>query len=144
MIETRCENIQSPPSKYSSLFLDEENHVWACGENSSGQLGVTPSHQPLTKLELPSMKSITAGWMHSVFLDEDGTPWTCGNNSQGSWDWETWKTDAMQNNKKYFSQIKIGYKAKSVLSFGHNHGQFFFMQLILNLFVKKHGKGVLI
>ena len=68
-----------------SLFLDEENHVWACGDNYKGQLGlgVTSSHQQLAKLELPSMKSVTAGWMHSVFLDEDGTPWTCGNNSQG-------------------------------------------------------------
>ena len=68
-----------------SLFLDEESHVWACGDNYKGQLGlgVTSSHQGLTKLELPPMKSVTAGWMHSVFLDEDGTPWTCGNNSQG-------------------------------------------------------------
>ena len=72
-----------------SLFLDEENHVWACGANKFGELGfgeIWTSNPGAVPVKLPIMrpiKSITAGWKHSVFLDEEGAPWGCGNNTCG-------------------------------------------------------------
>src|SRR3990167_602937 len=69
-----------------SLFLDEDNNVWGCGTNNSGQLGLKEKKyvalEP-TRLKLSGMKAIAAGWRHSVFLDDQGTPWVCGNNSLG-------------------------------------------------------------
>jgi alpha-tubulin suppressor-like RCC1 family protein len=69
-----------------SLFLKNDGTVWACGANSSGQLGdgtTTQRNTPVQVNGLTGIIAVSAGWNHSLFLKNDGTVWACGDNANG-------------------------------------------------------------
>jgi hypothetical protein len=66
-----------------SLFL-QDNSLWACGNNSFGQLGDGTTDNRLTPVQImTNVKSIAAGGTHSIILKQDNSLWACGNNSFG-------------------------------------------------------------
>ena len=75
-----------------SLFIKNNNKVWACGKNSDGQLGDGTTVQKTTPVQVNTVDGIIgiAGggvWSsdngHSLFLKNDGTLWACGSGSSG-------------------------------------------------------------
>jgi hypothetical protein len=69
-----------------SLFLKNDGTVWACGLNTSGQLGdstTTSSSTPVQVNLLTGINAIEAGYLHSLFLKNNGTVWACGRNVEG-------------------------------------------------------------
>ncbi len=69
-----------------SLFLKSNGTVWACGQNSNGQLGdgtTTNRFAPVQVQNLTNITQIKAGAIHSLFLKADGTVWGCGSNQFG-------------------------------------------------------------
>jgi hypothetical protein len=72
-----------------SLFLKSDGTVWACGDNTYGQLGVvTANISNPTPIQVTSLSGITAvaagcNSNHSLFLKNDGTVWACGDNTYG-------------------------------------------------------------
>ena len=79
---------------YSSLFLEKNTgKVYACGTNSTGQLGI-PSVSESTILvpvrdtegtnPITNISQVAAGWTHSLFLEKDtGKVYACGDNGFG-------------------------------------------------------------
>ncbi len=69
-----------------SLFLKNDNTVWACGANNFGQLGDGTTIGKLSPIQVTSLTGITdmkGGGGHSLFLKNDNTVWVCGRNSSG-------------------------------------------------------------
>ena len=73
-----------------SLFLKENGTVWACGDNSSGQLGNGSVslfyYDPPISFPVQTqtgVAAISARGDHSLFLKTDGTVWGCGENLEG-------------------------------------------------------------
>ncbi|MEO6832630.1 MAG: T9SS type A sorting domain-containing protein [Chitinophagaceae bacterium] len=69
-----------------SIFLKGDGTVWACGANTSGQLGngTTISNDTLVQVSgLSGITAIAAGSGHSLFLKNDGSVWACGDNTYG-------------------------------------------------------------
>lgn len=77
----------------STIFLDAEGKVYACGRNQEGQLGVGDKEDRLApaRVEMPPDASgegvrivdAEAGGYHTVFLDDRGRVYTCGGNDRG-------------------------------------------------------------
>ena len=72
-----------------SLALDADGHVWAWGDNRTGQLGYSgcsypnPCPTPTQVAGLAGIVAITAGEYHSLALDADGHVWAWGTNTTG-------------------------------------------------------------
>jgi alpha-tubulin suppressor-like RCC1 family protein len=70
-----------------TLALKSDGTVWAWGNNSNGQLGVSPATAfrtaPAQVAGLSGIVAIGAGLNHSLAVGTDGTVWTWGSNSQG-------------------------------------------------------------
>ena len=67
--------------QYHTLALKNDGTVWACGDNSYGQLGDGTTTQRLTPVQVSSLTGITevaGGYFHSLFLKNDSTVWACG------------------------------------------------------------------
>ena len=70
--------------RYHSLILKSDGTLWACGDNSYGQLGDGSTLDHLTPVQVMSgVRSMAAGGNHSLILKNDGTLWACGDNSYG-------------------------------------------------------------
>lgn len=66
-----------------SLFLKTDGSAWACGHNSSGQLGDSSTSNRSTPIPIPGLtglKAIAAGPATSLFVKGDGSAWACGEN----------------------------------------------------------------
>lgn len=69
-----------------TLLLKADGTVWACGDNSDGQLGdgtTTDRDRPTQVTGLTDVVVIGAGSGSSLALRRDGTLWAWGDNSQG-------------------------------------------------------------
>ncbi len=72
-----------------ALALTMSGHVWAWGNNQSGQLGVEPNSggyrrsTPQQIAGLSSVKAIAAGTDYSLALTADGSVWAWGDNQYG-------------------------------------------------------------
>jgi alpha-tubulin suppressor-like RCC1 family protein len=69
-----------------SLILKTDGTLWACGDNTYGQLGdgTTTSHSaPVQVKSIANVQSVAAGYDYSLILKNDGTIWACGNNVYG-------------------------------------------------------------
>lgn len=79
-----------------SLWLKNDNTVWATGYNGSGQLGdgtTDNRHSPVPIMPGRTFSRISAGNNHSLFVQSDSTVWAVGYNFDGqlgngttSWD----------------------------------------------------------
>ena len=73
--------------RLASFFIDNEDCVWVCGENTYGQLGVNKRANRVdcpTKLKnIPGACSVVSYYRHSLLLDEEGNVWSTGENERG-------------------------------------------------------------
>ncbi|MBN1190057.1 MAG: Ig-like domain repeat protein [Dehalococcoidales bacterium] len=71
---------------YFSLALDNEDYVWAWGDNSRYQLGNADAGSkeisPVRVDELENIQKIAAGYQFGMALDNEGYVWTWGDNSE--------------------------------------------------------------
>ena len=82
---------------WHSVFVDEVGHVYACGDNRSGQLGLghrdtmaLPTRSTVITAPFPgsgpddvAMKATAAGQFHTLLLSKGGCVWSCGANRNG-------------------------------------------------------------
>ena len=69
-----------------SLILKTDGTLWACGDNTYGQLGdgtTTNRSSPVQVKSIINVQSVAAGYDYSLILKTDGTVWVCGNNVYG-------------------------------------------------------------
>jgi alpha-tubulin suppressor-like RCC1 family protein len=70
--------------EFHSLFLQDDNTLWACGGNNFGQLGDGTDTNRSTPVQIVTdIKSISAGGNHSLILKQDNSLWACGFNHYG-------------------------------------------------------------
>ena len=70
----------------SSFYIQDDDTVKCCGNNSYGQLGLgdtTDRKVPKLIPNLENVKQISCGYYHTMFLLNDGTVKCCGNNTYG-------------------------------------------------------------
>lgn len=69
------------------LILTEDNKLWACGDNSKGQLGInrTASDLPFASMALVevNVKHMAAGAYHNYMVNKNGEHMLWGSNEQG-------------------------------------------------------------
>lgn len=83
---TTVKAIDISAGQYHSLVLSKDGTVWACGQNSSGQLGRGNTNNDYATSQIPNLNdviAVSAGYSHSLFLKSDGTVWSCGSNVWG-------------------------------------------------------------
>jgi alpha-tubulin suppressor-like RCC1 family protein len=69
-----------------TVMLRSNGSIWACGDNSSGQLGdgtTTPSNVPVQVTTATDWTQVSAGMHHTVAIKADGTLWAWGDNTFG-------------------------------------------------------------
>ena len=82
-------NIRNPIKYVSvgelhSVAIDIYDHIWACGINSEGQLGLGDDINRNIFVHVPFERKITSvscGTFHTAILDNYGTLWVCAGNS---------------------------------------------------------------
>lgn len=93
MVETRLPSLPSPITQISagisySLFLTTDGHVYGCGDNMVGQLGMIDINDQLLPMRIPllpnTITQICTGYAHSLFLTAEGQVYGCGRN-EGGW-----------------------------------------------------------
>jgi alpha-tubulin suppressor-like RCC1 family protein len=87
-VKMRISGVKAIAAGYvHSLMLKDDGTVWACGDNSKGELGDgtnTGRTVPVQVIALPGpVKNIAAGMNTSLFLLTDGSLYACGDNSTG-------------------------------------------------------------
>ena len=70
-----------------TLFIDEDGYLWACGDNTYGQLGIGSYRSGNilfpTKISDKTWKCVAAGRRHSLAIDTDGYLWAWGSHNSG-------------------------------------------------------------
>ena len=67
-----------------TLLIKADHSLWACGDNSYGQLGAgLYSEQDVPVPVTTNVAKITAGYANSYFIKSDGTLWAMGQNESG-------------------------------------------------------------
>ena len=80
--------LQVQAGAYHTVFLDTFGHVYVCGLNSNGQLGVGQAAEAKTPNAVASIASqnittVASGHYHVFGIGEDGVYWAWGANSFG-------------------------------------------------------------
>ena len=72
---------------YHTLILKNDNTLWGCGANGSGQLGLGDKTNRTTFTQITTnaddIKSVYCGYYHTIISKNDGTLWSCGNGGYG-------------------------------------------------------------
>ena len=71
---------------HHSLIIKTDGTLWACGDNTYGQLGdgtTINRSSPVQIVSMSNVQSVAAGSDHSLILKNDGMLWACGNNDFG-------------------------------------------------------------
>ena len=72
---------------YFSIILKDDDTLWGCGGNGSGELGLGNSANKTTFTQITTntdnIKSVYCGSLHTFILKNDGTLWGCGYNNFG-------------------------------------------------------------
>jgi len=66
--------------------IDYKNHIWAWGQNNTGQIGINTINLYLTPLNINQNKTychISAGAQHTITIDYQGQVWGWGYNNRG-------------------------------------------------------------
>ena len=68
----------------NTFILKNDGSVWACGGNSSGELGLGDNTRrtTFTQVDISDVEQIACG-LHTFILKNDGSVWSCGYNSYG-------------------------------------------------------------
>lgn len=67
-----------------SLILKNDHSLWACGYNSTCQLGNGTKTNQLKPVKImDNVQNVSAGQSHSLILKTDGSAWACGSNVKG-------------------------------------------------------------
>ena len=70
-----------------TFILKNDGSVWACGYNSSGQLGLgdATNKSKFTQVttNISDVKQIACGYARTSILKNDGSVWSCGSNNSG-------------------------------------------------------------
>lgn len=85
LIMTTSNIIQISSGANHILLLNQVGDVYACGNNSQGQLGIIGNNQVLNLQKVPvsNIIKIGTGESHSVLLQKNGSMLVCGDNSCG-------------------------------------------------------------
>ncbi len=70
----------------SSLFLENNGSVWACGYGITGALGIGANghfNKPVQAASITNVSAIKGTGGYSLFLKNDGTAWASGRNADG-------------------------------------------------------------
>ena len=100
-----------------SSFIISNGHLFACGDNQYGQLGLNDLQDRKIFTQVPSntiFKSVFNREYHTVALDTEGNLWSCGKNGYGQL--------GLQDNhdRNILTKINVDTLFKSVSSgFGH-------------------------
>ena len=70
---------------YHSFILKNDDSVWSCGANGSGQLGLNNTNIKTTFTQVTTninndVKQISCGYNHTFISKNDGSIWSCGYN----------------------------------------------------------------
>ncbi|HAT6235465.1 TPA: hypothetical protein OE941_001067, partial [Clostridioides difficile] len=70
---------------YHTFIIKNDNTIWACGLNSSGQLGLgdTDSRITFTRVNIDNVKDVICKSNRTFIIKNDNTIWSCGSNSYG-------------------------------------------------------------
>ena len=79
-----------------TLAIDDENSLWAWGDNTNGRLGdkTTVNRSTPVQISKTSWNQIAVGLNHSLGIKSDGTLWGWGNNPSGQAGFLSWKSVA--------------------------------------------------
>ena len=88
-ITTNTDDIKSVYCGRDNVFiLKNDDTLWGCGSNSSGQLGLGDTTNRTTFTQVTTntndIKEIYCGFEHTFILKNDGTLWGCGRNDCGN------------------------------------------------------------
>ena len=87
---TNLENVKAVyTGLYHTMFLINDGSVYACGDNTYGQLGIDNVAYPISNYAIKifdssdGVRNISAGAYHTMFLMNDGSVKGCGLNTNG-------------------------------------------------------------
>ena len=106
-----------------TFILKNDGSVWACGGNSSGELGLgdTDNRTSFTQVtDISDVKKIVCGDYHTFIIKNDETLWTCGDNNYGQLglgdtDDRTTFTQVTTNINNDVKQVSCGYEHTFIL-----------------------------
>lgn len=78
--------VQVVPGYTHTMILDDQGRLYACGNNSSGQLGLgdDQNRSSFTLVKLPFLVTqVACGAYYTMIVDDQGKLYVCGNNEYG-------------------------------------------------------------
>jgi len=94
-----------------TMFLDQNGHVWGCGYNATGVLGLSHDNSVETPVKNQwfiddgiFITDLEMGEYHAILLDNTGRIYCCGDNTSGQC-----AVDINIKNDKVLTPIRVGY-----------------------------------